>query len=157
MPKLREKALAFAISKLGTKEATGHNDGPEVNEFQRAVGEWAVNKAWCASFVTWSYKKAAKELGLSVPFKGQASVLFLANDAKTNGTYKAATKTFIPEPGNIFLVLNPDADKNHTGIVWEVKGNMFKTIEGNIQNKVTTRWLPLFGGEVKGYIQVKEG
>jgi hypothetical protein len=43
-------------SQLGVTEATGRNDGPQVEAYQRVTGN-RRGDAWCASFVAWCYKQ----------------------------------------------------------------------------------------------------
>ena len=45
------------MGEVGTREATGKNDGERVEEYLRATGLGKGN-AWCAAFVTWVYKEA---------------------------------------------------------------------------------------------------
>lgn len=154
--KLKQKALEIAIKELGIQEATGHNDGERIRQYQDVVGHWARNQPWCASFVSWAYKKASEELKQPMPFAPQASVYILVQGVRkhTPNAYKPASKTFKPEPGDVFLSLQSDSNKNHTGLVWKVEGEYFHTIEGNRGDKVTTRKLALYGGEVTAYIHL---
>lgn len=45
------------LSQLGVREATGKNDGPEVEKYLRSVGLGKGN-AWCSAFVHWCMKEA---------------------------------------------------------------------------------------------------
>lgn len=48
---------------IGVKEATGHNDGAQVNAFQAATGNH-TGDSWCASFVAYCLKKVGiKSIG----------------------------------------------------------------------------------------------
>lgn len=51
---VREKVSATYLSQIGVKEATGQNDGPQVEIYLRAVDQ-APGAPWCAAFVSWAY------------------------------------------------------------------------------------------------------
>ncbi|WP_190295308.1 TIGR02594 family protein [Mucilaginibacter rubeus] len=48
----------FARSQLGVKEATGHNDGPDVDKYLATAGLSGTGLPWCGCFVNWSMKSA---------------------------------------------------------------------------------------------------
>lgn len=53
----RNEVLAVATSQLGVREATGHNDGKQV-EMYLAVTGLRKGNAWCAAFVSWVFQQA---------------------------------------------------------------------------------------------------
>lgn len=58
---LREKAYLVAEKEIGVKEdPPNSNDGLRIREYQKVTG--AFKAPWCASFVTWCYKQAGKNL-----------------------------------------------------------------------------------------------
>lgn len=62
-PKLTigEQAMSVAVTQVGVKEhPADSNDGPKVREYQMTTG--AYRQPWCASFVTWCFKQAGKNL-----------------------------------------------------------------------------------------------
>ena len=50
-PSNRAALVAIALDEVGTREATGRNDGARVNEYQSVTGTPGL--AWCGSFVAW--------------------------------------------------------------------------------------------------------
>ena len=80
---LRKHALAKAQSKIGVKETTGNNDGPEVNLFQKL--SYLLGKPWCMAFVSWCFENAAKEVGVKMPFAYEGSVGKFVEVAKKKG------------------------------------------------------------------------
>lgn len=52
-----EKVSAVYTSQLGVREATGHNDGVQVEAYLKTCG-FTKGAAWCASFVTWTFIQA---------------------------------------------------------------------------------------------------
>lgn len=78
-----QKHLDIAKSFVGVKEATGNNDGKEVEMFLQSVGR-KKGDSWCAAFVSFCLTQAnAQEpkirSGLARDFK-RAKNLILAND-----------------------------------------------------------------------------
>jgi hypothetical protein len=45
--------MSFAKSTIGIKEATGRNDGEEVEEILKSVGLEGSGAPWCAAYVVW--------------------------------------------------------------------------------------------------------
>jgi len=146
--RLRNRAVEIAISKTGIKELTGKNDGPAIEEIQENI-RWLIDQkaAWCASFVSYCFAMAAKDIGIKRPFEHIPGVYTLTQLAKKQGWYfDAGTKP--PQRGDVFVMSN-----DHTGFVQDVIGSSIKTIEGNYQNQVGSRPLPIVG-QITGYIRV---
>lgn len=79
---LAHQTLEIAKTKLGIKEATGHNDGP----FIKKVLNWAAGlmegNPWCASFATWCMYQAAVQVNQTPVLKRSASSTSIYADAK---------------------------------------------------------------------------
>ena len=55
------RVYALAEAEIGTKEHPANsNDGPRVRQYQQTTGAYKL--PWCASFVTWCFKEAGREL-----------------------------------------------------------------------------------------------
>jgi uncharacterized protein (TIGR02594 family) len=124
------KLIEIAKSYIGTKESGGDNKGPQVEEFQKAIGK-AESESWCVSFVQYCVKKVDAELGGEANKLSQTElVLKLWNDGKDLRIDK-------PEPGCLILWEHyKDGKKTglgHCGIVTSVSrdGKTVMTIEGN--------------------------
>lgn len=104
------------------KEATGANDGPWVEAFQRVTGN-KRGDAWCASFATAILDIAYRGQN---PLRRSASCDVLLEDARKKGWL-----TDTPEPGDLFLVMRTPTDAVHVGIVTSVGKLSVKTVEGN--------------------------
>lgn len=68
-----QKHIQIAQTYIGTKEATGHNDGEPVETFLRSVGR-SKGDAWCAAFVSYvltiaNAKQPSIRSGLAREFK----------------------------------------------------------------------------------------
>ena len=57
MSDIENKVVALAVTQLGVKEATGHNDGEIVGMYQSAVN-LGMGAEWCCCFVMWLLKKS---------------------------------------------------------------------------------------------------
>ena len=68
---LRDTIAAKYCSYIGIKEATGRNDGKQVNAFQVATGN-KTGDAWCASFVAY----CLKSVGIKITGNGAARSWF---------------------------------------------------------------------------------
>jgi hypothetical protein len=63
--KLRE----VYTSQIGVREATGQNDGLQVEKYLQSVN-LGKGYAWCAAFITWSFRQAAYDVP-SLPMAAQ--------------------------------------------------------------------------------------
>jgi hypothetical protein len=54
---LIQKIVSVYTSQIGVREATGHNDGKEVEMYLSTTG-FAKGNPWCAAFVTWTFLEA---------------------------------------------------------------------------------------------------
>lgn len=80
MPTLAEVAVQIALSYDGVREQGGNNLGPEVWMFQKSIG-LEPGDPWCAAFVCFCIKEAAKHLGVKPKFEygGSAYKLWTRN------------------------------------------------------------------------------
>ena len=111
-------------SKLDDKKANAGKKN--FTKYARDVGH-ANGLAWCATFVTWCFVKAANG-----DKKKAKEVLCGANTAgcsnNVNAFKKAGRYDMKPQPGDVVFFMN---GSSHTGLVIAVKGNTITTIEGN--------------------------
>lgn len=123
---LRAKALQIARTQLGKSEQPrGSNWGPDVQKYLASVGITSP-AAWCAAFVYWCYKEAARQLGVKNPLLCTGRVLTQYE------MRKAVYQVSSPEAGDVFIMLNKDGT-GHMGFVDAVhpKGDRIETVEGN--------------------------
>lgn len=124
--KLREVYL----SQLGVTELTGHNDGPEVEEYlvfvNRKKGDY-----WCAAYVSWCFYKAgivAIRSGWSPSWFQTKYVIYV----------RGATNNKTPSAGDVFGIYFPKLKRiAHVGFVdkWAKGASCFVTNEGNSNAK----------------------
>lgn len=108
--------LCIAKSQIGVREATGNNDGHEVEQYLAYTGN-KKGEPWCASFISWVFGRA----GYAAPRTAWSPSLF-----------PQARLVKLAEPGNVFGIYFSDKKRiAHAGIVEKVKDTWITTIEGN--------------------------
>jgi hypothetical protein len=138
-PNQRQQAIATVLSlaakEIGVSESKNsagqhNNSGKRVREYQASTGHAGSFWPWCAAFVTFIIKAAAKALGINILFDGTASCDVILAFARAHGILKNT-----PQAGDVFLIMASDRDATHTGFVlkvWQKDGaTWFSTIEGN--------------------------
>ncbi len=130
--KFLAEAVKVAVGEIGVmEEPPGSNKGKKVNEYLASTN-CPPGLFWCAAFVYWCFKEAAKNLNMPNPVFNTAGVLNHWN--KTKGKkIKAADAVNNPsliKPGFIFII-NHGQGMGHTGIIEKVEGGFIHTIEGN--------------------------
>lgn len=112
-------------------EIGGQNRGPWVRLYM--TGSEGDAFPWCAGFVTYVVRQAARAHGQPTPLERTFSCDVLGAEGKKENRFRRRTSPANAPPGSIFLVPhahNPN-DWIHTGIVTGGNGTVFNTIEGN--------------------------
>lgn len=124
---LAERAKQYMIYKNGVREATGHNDGPDVEMFLASVG-LSKGNYWCMAMVYWAVNEAAKDLNLPNPL------------VRTGGVHDQWYRTTcqkgnVPAANAIFVIFLSET-AGHCGMTDIVlsKGLTVQTAEGNTNN-----------------------
>jgi len=152
-----KNVISLAVSDLDKKEyPNGSNEGPEISHLVDGYHEyWKISKSeypalpWCAMAVSrWIY------LGLDLtswdnhPFGAFYGGCSQIEDwAKKHGKYFTVKGEGAPSPGAIFLMPRAgsssdptsSAKAGHTGLVVSVEDDEIVTVEGNVQNKVSSK------------------
>jgi hypothetical protein len=136
---LAEKTIDVARTKLGIKEATGHNDGAFIYKIQMWLGKWMDRQPWCAVFATWCVWEAWRILGGPKPK--------MIKSASSSQLYRWARDTGNlldgPEGYCIGLMKGGPTGYKHTFLVNAFGGNYLKGqtwvwgIDGNWKNAVS--------------------
>ena len=118
--------VEVATKYIGIKESTNHNDGPEVEMFQKAVDGKAQGESWCMAFCQFCLQQVEQIENIRSNVFHSEHCLTVWN--KTDKTLHSNK----PEPGYIVIWQHGDTTQGHTGIVTDVvDDNHFGTIEGN--------------------------
>lgn len=116
------------LSQVGVREATGRNDGKEVEKYLRSVG-LGKGYAWCAAFVHWCLNEADVKNNITA----WSPTAHNAQNVVWNG------KRFIkePQPGDVFTLYFPSLKRiAHTGFYHRtVNASVYETVEGNTNSE----------------------
>ncbi len=133
---LNEAVVAVGLQHVAQKpiELGGDNMGAWVRLYM--AGKDGIEQQWCAGFLCFVIAQAAAALGLQMPIKRRVAVQDLIDDAKAAGRFIAGSTVSTPQarlarlkPGCIFVIKN--AAQSHAGLVAQVGGDNFVSIEGN--------------------------
>lgn len=121
--KIGEREISLRAGEVG-----GNNRGPFVTKYLAPAG-LTPPQPWCASFVSWCFQQAAKQLGLPMPFAYCPGARRLFNSLVAEG-WKV---TGDPEPGDLIFWSRGalSSGLGHVGIVEYAHDGMIQTIEGN--------------------------
>lgn len=125
---LREELIDIADSQVGVREATGRNDGSEVEMYLRSV-DLGKGYAWCAAFLTWCHDQAGIDNPQSAwsPDWVNSNIVYQAN--------KPRISTFESKPGQVFgLYFESKRRIAHVGLITGEDRLHYRTIEGNTNN-----------------------
>ena len=150
--------LDYAISKLGVREATGNNDGPDVDVFTGGRRE-----PWCAHFVAWCFRMAGNPLpGDVVPSPKRANpIASVAAMERKLAQAIIGDCVFPPDhiisPGEVIFfksrVASDPGRGRHVGIVerYDADTETVHTIEGNTGDGVRRRAYHVDDARIAGY------
>ena len=131
----RNLIISIASKELGTREATGNNDGPRVEEYLRYTN-LGKGYDWCAAFVSWCYGQA----GLPAPRNPWSPALFPKARVYWEMGKSVKEHTEKIERADIFGIYGAKVKRiNHVGLVKQVCGDYLVSIEGNSNNRVESR------------------
>lgn len=122
---VRDQVAATYLSQIGVKEATGNNDGPEV-EIYLAVTGFSAGAPWCAAFVAWTYtvNDIPNPRSAWSPAWFPASKVIYARDDVPQG--------IIPQKGDVFGIYYNNLQRiAHVGFIHQWGSNIVITVEGN--------------------------
>ena len=113
-------------SQVGVREATGHNDGCQVERYLAVTG-FKKGSAWCASFVAWVFEQAG------IPTVKSAWSPSWFPDSKTIYT-RGANMNKVPSQADVFgIYFHKYKRIAHVGFIdrWPSNSSYVVTVEGN--------------------------
>jgi hypothetical protein len=166
---LRQRVVSVARSQIGVTEATGRNDGPQIQRYfagctrrstdggERPTGgdkSWP----WCAAFSTWCLYEAAD--GEPMPVGRRIAVWELVRDAAEAGRLYAADSGYRPRPGDLVIERRDGGDPRvegqpgHVGVaVSEVDDvERYRCVDGNSGNMVRAVDRSIHDADVVAYV-----
>lgn len=139
---MREKFLKIALAEVGYKEGKNNDN---------KYGKWygMNNCSWCAIFVSWCANQVGVLKTLIPKYSGCGTGY---NWFKDKGLI-----TMKPKAGDIGFLKPTKKGKvsSHTFIVYEVKGNVITTIEGNYPDRVKKITRKLTDSNILGFGSVQ--
>lgn len=126
----RDSLARVYTSQLGVAEATGRNDGPQVEAYQRVTGN-RRGDAWCASFVAWCYKQVGvKRVGNGAAASWFKQPIYVRNTHGIRRFSQLAAKR-----GNTGSLFYQKLGRiGHIFFIDDVRGEWVITVEGNTNN-----------------------
>lgn len=119
----RTCVMKSAAADVGVREASGRNDGPEVERYLAHVG-LGPGYAWCAAFVSYHLSHC----GVSGPRSAWSPAF--ANAADRVWSPRKAIRS--PRPGDVFSIYFSSLGRvGHVGFVASLDGDHINTVEGN--------------------------
>jgi len=115
----RNTLISIARSQIGVREATGRNDGPQVEAYLHTTG-LPPGHPWCAAFISWVFKRG----GYAAPRTAWAPALF-----------PKSRQTQQPQPADVLGLYSATAKRIvHAGLVERRQHHWVISIEGNTQH-----------------------
>jgi hypothetical protein len=155
---LRLRFIETAVQWLGTEGGSrAHGQILEIyNTHEPLAQGYAVKPqdAWCATFVS----TVAIQGGLTEIIPTECGCQRQIGLWKTMGCWEESDD-YTPLPGDIiyYCIANPDlvgdctGHSDHVGIVVGVWGGFIKVIEGNYNNRVAYRYIPIDHYQIRGF------
>lgn len=111
-------------SQVGVREATGKNDGKQVEAYLKSVN-LGKGYAWCAAFVKWTFDQCG--------VKTTINAMALSTHRKGYFVYYKGIKYKEPKSGDVFTLYYPKLKRiGHTGFFDKgVNDKIYRTVEGN--------------------------
>ena len=123
----RLNLLDTAKSYVGIMEATGRNDGPEVERFLSLVG-FDAGVPWCAAFTSYIYWSN----GLENPMSAWSPTWGLRKDVIWQAGQPIRAAMVKVRPGDAFTIYYSSKQRiGHVGLVYYATPEYLYTIEGN--------------------------
>ena len=158
MASTRENIIAWAVSKLGTKEGSAAHKAivkryNEQSPLPRGV-KATNDMAWCAMFCS----VAALENNAADIIPTEVSVGYMVQGAQKKGIWQERDE-YEPQPGDLICYDWQDSGvgdntgwPDHVGIVEKVTAKTIYTIEGNVSDQVARRNIKVNGKNIRGFI-----
>lgn len=118
---VRDQVVHSYTNELGVREATGSNDGADVEKYLASAG-FGKGYAWCAAFVNWVHESN----GIDGP-RGPAWSPSWFPDSKVYDRHERP-----PQPGDVFGIYFKSKQRiAHVGFIDKWDGSKVITVEGN--------------------------
>jgi hypothetical protein len=121
----RDCVVQTFVAQLGVREATGHNDGVDVEKYLASCRLQKGNP-WCAAFVNWTLEQC------NAPHRESGWAPAWFTDKTTIALRTSGSAGYAPHPGDVFGIFFPEKKRiAHVGFILQWNGDKVTTIEGN--------------------------
>ena len=121
---VRTRVAETYLSQIGVVEATGNNDGPEVESYLAVTG-FSAGAPWCAAFVAWAYTIN----DVPNPRSAWSPSWFPPSNVIYTRGFKSGT---YPQQGDVFGLYYANLGRiAHVGFVHQWGDKIVITVEGN--------------------------
>ena len=128
----RAALIETAQSQIGVREATGHNDGVQV-ELYLEVSNLKRGNPWCAAFVAWCFKQCS----IAAPISAYCPDWFKKNVVYKRGVTKSFAECNVRK-GDVFGIYFPELKRiAHEGLIESIHNDYITTVEGNTNDMLS--------------------
>ena len=144
----KRKLVALADAQIGYREGAGNwNKYASDSRIERLYGWNPQCQPWCCVFVNWLFLEAfGFEVGSRLTYGGTAACANSAALFNQNGALYRAE----PEIGDQVFFYSGNGI-NHTGLVTDISGGTFRTVEGNYSDRVGTAAYRIGDSKIAGF------
>ncbi len=158
---LLEQAIEIATGEIGVREdPMGSNRGKRVEQYQASVGV-DPGEPWCAAFLFFCFREAAKALKVPNPVIKTGSVLDHWNRARDKGIKTLLHDEALDDPSKVkpgmIFIISTGGGNGHTGIVTRVAGGKLETIEGNTNDGGSREGIGVFDRTGRSIASINRG
>ena len=143
----KQDIVALARSQLGYHEGPdNYNKYADDPKIVKLYGWCPQNQPWCCTFANWCFLNVfGYNIGSKLTYGGAAACSSSANLFRNHGAF-----VYTPNVGDQAF-FNVSGGINHTGIVVDVQGTLFTTVEGNYSDKVSLVQHNVGASDVAGF------
>lgn len=131
---LRANLIQYALAQQGIEEATGNNDGEDIDRYAAPFDAAGKGYSWCAMFTAWQFNC----FNVDNPNNMWAPAWARSKDVVWSPALEKQRKAQEPQPGDAFTLFYNRLNRvGHVGIITKVTDKYFYTIEGNTNNAMS--------------------
>lgn len=139
------------LEKASDSQLDSHTANPGNADYSK-YGAWygASKMPWCAAFVSWCADRADVSTSI-IPLTALAPDFYTFYSS--NGRYysRETNGSYVPSPGDIFIMSWEGKPLSHAGIVYSVSGSYMTVIDGNWGERVNYRTMSLTDSSLNGF------
>ena len=135
----RDSLAQIYTSQIGVMELTGHNDGPQVEAYQKVTGNHKGD-SWCACFIAWCLNQNGLKVHGNAMAQSWFTSKYLVYKQSNEGVRQLAAKR--GNTGSIYF--NHLHRIGHIFFIDNLKDDYVVTVEGNTNNGLSRDGVGVF-------------